>query len=258
MLPANYYAAMTAPTPPPPVGWYPDPSGAPRQRYFDGRDWTEHYAPLGRQLTGPPAPKQSSSNWKVLLAVGGVLLFLVAIGSTIGGGDDEKTSTASAPSSRSAAVPTTPAQPAAPSTPKAAPAGSAVRDGKFEFQVLDISRAKTVSDPTGNPYMTTTAQGEFIVITLSVRNSGDEPRSYFGTNQTFIDASGREYGASSQADFWMNSGTGDINPGNFIQVKVAFDVPPGTPTDGAVLELHDSMFSGGVEVHLGAPRAGGG
>src|SRR4029079_11850277 len=47
---------------------------------------------------------------------------------------------------------------AAPSTPKAAPAGSAVRDGKFEFQVLDITRAKTVSDPTGNPYLTTTAQ----------------------------------------------------------------------------------------------------
>jgi len=24
-------------------GWYPDPSGAPRQRYFDGEIWTEHY-----------------------------------------------------------------------------------------------------------------------------------------------------------------------------------------------------------------------
>ena len=132
-----------------------------------------------------------------------------------------------------------------------------MRDGKFEFQVLDIARAKTVSDPTDNPYMTTTAQGEFVVITLSVRNIGDEPRSYFGTNQKFIDATGREYGASSQADIWMNTNdTGDINPGNSIQVKVAFDVPPGTSTDGAVLELHDSMFSGGVEVQLGAPRTG--
>jgi hypothetical protein len=24
-------------------GWYPDPSGARRQRYFDGSEWTEHY-----------------------------------------------------------------------------------------------------------------------------------------------------------------------------------------------------------------------
>jgi hypothetical protein len=28
----------------PPAGWYPDPSGARRKRYFDGSDWTEHYA----------------------------------------------------------------------------------------------------------------------------------------------------------------------------------------------------------------------
>lgn len=29
----------------PPAGWYPDPSGAPRQRYFDGYDWTQHFHP---------------------------------------------------------------------------------------------------------------------------------------------------------------------------------------------------------------------
>lgn len=29
-----------------PASWYPDPSGAPGQRYFDGEKWTEHYAGL--------------------------------------------------------------------------------------------------------------------------------------------------------------------------------------------------------------------
>ena len=47
---------------------------------------------------------------------------------------------------------------------------------------------------------------------------------------------------------WANKGTGDINPGNSIQVQVAFDVPPGTQP--AELELHDSMFSGGVKLRL--------
>jgi hypothetical protein len=47
---------------------------------------------------------------------------------------------------------------------------------------------------------------------------------------------------------WMNSGTGDINPGNSIQVQAAFDVPPGTQP--AELEVHDSMFSGGAKVGL--------
>ncbi|MGZ4584249.1 MAG: DUF2510 domain-containing protein, partial [Mycobacterium sp.] len=32
-------------------GWYPDPSGAPTHRYFDGQQWT-HYAP-------PPPPPPS-------------------------------------------------------------------------------------------------------------------------------------------------------------------------------------------------------
>lgn len=41
---------MTAlPPPTPPAGWYPDPSGAPGQRYFDGQQWTHHV---------PPAPPQ--------------------------------------------------------------------------------------------------------------------------------------------------------------------------------------------------------
>jgi Protein of unknown function (DUF2510) len=30
----------------PPPGWYPDPSGAPQQRYFDGHARAEHYAPV--------------------------------------------------------------------------------------------------------------------------------------------------------------------------------------------------------------------
>jgi hypothetical protein len=60
----------------------------------------------------------------------------------------------------------------APATPTAAPAGSAVRDGKFEFQVLNNFSAKTVSDPTGNPYMTATAQRIFLVIVVKVTNVG--------------------------------------------------------------------------------------
>jgi hypothetical protein len=42
---------MTQPSPAP--GWYPDPSGAPVQRYFDGQQWTDNVAPLAvRQPAG--------------------------------------------------------------------------------------------------------------------------------------------------------------------------------------------------------------
>lgn len=95
------------------------------------------------------------------------------------------------------------------------------------------------------------AQGEFIIVTLSVQNIGDVPQSYFGDNQKLIDTAGRQYGADSEASLWMNDEgaiMSDINPGNSIQVRAAFDVPPGTVP--AELELHDSMFSGGVSVRL--------
>ncbi|MGV8882516.1 MAG: DUF2510 domain-containing protein [Rhodoglobus sp.] len=34
-----------------PAGWYPDPAGTPRQRWWDGNAWTEHYneAPVATQ-----------------------------------------------------------------------------------------------------------------------------------------------------------------------------------------------------------------
>jgi hypothetical protein len=46
----------TAMTSLPPAGWYPNPSGAPGQRYFDGRDWTAHHRP-GQPISMPLPPQ---------------------------------------------------------------------------------------------------------------------------------------------------------------------------------------------------------
>ena len=43
---------MTTPPSVPP-GWYPDPSGQPGQRYYDGKQWTKHFQPTA------PAPPMS-------------------------------------------------------------------------------------------------------------------------------------------------------------------------------------------------------
>ena len=52
-------------------------------------------------------------------------------------------------------------------------------------------------------------------------------------------------GANGQGSTWLN----DINPGNTVRGRIAFDMPTG---DKAVqIELHDSMFSNGVIVKLG-------
>lgn len=220
---------MTTPAPATPAGFYPDPSGGPGQSYWDGKQWA-----------GRPPKKSHKLRNGLLIGVGVFVAFVIVVSLT---GTDDRGSTNSPTNSAGSAPANSPSD--------IAPAGSAVRDGKFEFQVTTVANAKTVSDPTNNPYMTANAQGEFIVVTMRVKNIGDKPQSYFGDNQKMIDAQGREYGASSEAGMYMNTGVavmGEINPGNSIAVKVAFDVPPGTAP--AAMQLHDSMFSSGVKVAL--------
>ncbi|TKJ20219.1 phospholipid scramblase-related protein [Blastococcus sp. CCUG 61487] len=42
--------------PPPPPGWYPDPSGTPGTRWWDGQGWTEHVQQAAPPAPPPPAP----------------------------------------------------------------------------------------------------------------------------------------------------------------------------------------------------------
>lgn len=47
-------------------GWYPDPSGTPGQRYFDGARWTPQYAPpsivINNSVNTPPAVVAGGAN----------------------------------------------------------------------------------------------------------------------------------------------------------------------------------------------------
>jgi hypothetical protein len=155
------------PKPPPQPGWYPDPGGQ-GQRYWDGRTWTHFES---------HEPQHHRPKWLVPVLI--VAAVLAIIFSSIGGNDTEGDS-ASTSATTSTSVRATPAdEPTLRPTPIVAPPGSAVRDGKFEFQVLAVTSANTV----GDGYLTATAQGVFVIFTLSVRNIGDEPRSYYGQNQ---------------------------------------------------------------------------
>lgn len=53
---------MSTPTNPQvPAGWYPDPAGSARSRWWDGTQWTDHfsepYSPAGQSLTAPEGTK---------------------------------------------------------------------------------------------------------------------------------------------------------------------------------------------------------
>jgi Domain of unknown function (DUF4352) len=118
-----------------------------------------------------------------------------------------------------------------------------VRAGKFLVVVKDVSAA-------GNWYGGPQPRGQWIVATMTVRNTGNEPESFIAGNQKLIDSVGREYAADSvaAASMYEDSTAVDIDPGVTIDVRVPFDVPPGMLPGG--VELHDSSLSGAATVKL--------
>ena len=250
-----------------PAGWYPQSDG--RQRYWDGQQWTEQFAPgqAGHPVPAMPAPKRAWYAKKRVIMPGALLALFVLMGALGGGGDEAKDVTAvsaetSAPAAPAAAAPTHAAKaaakpiskPTAKPTSKPAPVkpappkiGATVRDGKFAFTVRSVKCG--IATVGTNPYLQEKAQGQFCAVALTVANIGDEPQSMFADNQYAFDDKARKYSANSMASMADESSQvlwEEINPGNSVKGTVYFDMPKGAKL--AKLELHDSMFSGGVTV----------
>ncbi|MEV1147347.1 DUF4352 domain-containing protein [Micromonospora sp. NPDC049799] len=132
---------------------------------------------------------------------------------------------------------------------KTAKIGQAVRDGKFEFTVKSnkCGVAKVGTDLLGEK-----AQGQFCLVTLNVKNIGKEAQLLDGSSQKAYAADGTEYSSDTGAAIYANKNAetflNEINPGNQVTGVVVFDIPKNVKL--AKLELHDSMFSGGVTVAL--------
>ncbi|MEU1245502.1 DUF4352 domain-containing protein [Micromonospora arida] len=132
---------------------------------------------------------------------------------------------------------------------KTAKIGQPARDGKFEFTVKSskCGVAKIGSDMLGQK-----AQGQFCLVTVNVKNIGKEAQMFDGSSQKAYAADGTEYSADTGAAIYANKNAetflNDINPGNQVNGVVVFDIPKNVKI--TKLELHDSMFSGGVDVAL--------
>jgi hypothetical protein len=200
------------------AGWYPDPSGAARQRYWDGQRWTGH-APQPQSLS-------RTALWIALTIIAVVAVFFAGCSALVAAGSQShKTS-----GSGSHGGPT-----AAPGTP--------VVDGDFEFVVSDVS---TPANWRGDPK----PRGQWIIATVTVRNTDDDRQSFMPNNQKLIDSAGRVYMGDATAAVRMNNDSMviDMKPGFKITMKVPFDVPTGTLP--AAIELHDSVFTDGARVQL--------
>lgn len=121
--------------------------------------------------------------------------------------------------------------------------GTQVVDGDFEFVVSDVS---TPANWRGDPR----PRGQWVIATVTVRNTNDGPQPFMPNNQKLIDSAGRIYRGDATAAVSMNSDSMviDVKPGFKITIKVPFDVPAGTLP--AAIELHASAFTDGTRVQL--------
>ena len=198
----------------------------------------------------PPAPKKRSYGLIITLTIVGSMIGLCALcgigvviigkdadtATTNSGGDSEgeNASGNTATSSENAA--------------KTAGLNTTVRDGKFEFVVSKVECGKS---QVGGQVLNKKAQGQYCFVTLSVKNVGSKPQTFFVDNQKAFSGS-KEYSPDSAATMyasgdqstWIN----EINPGNKISGPLVYDVPAGTKL--TKVELHDSMFSSGVSVTI--------
>ena len=188
--------------------------------------------------------KEKSGNWfkrhKILTVI---LAFIViaVIASAAGGGSSKNTSTTNKGSA---------SQKTATSTP-AVKIGQEADDGNFAFTVTSIKCGEpNVTDSSG--YLTKTAQGQYCLLNLSVKNIGNKAQTLDSMSQYLYNSSNQKYSSDNEATIYENPTNGtflnSVNPGNVVNGIVVFDVPKGaTPVTA---ELHDSSLSGGVKVNL--------
>ena len=124
-----------------------------------------------------------------------------------------------------------------------------VLDGRFEFVVASMSCGHA---SVSRAFLSRSAQGQFCLVVLSVRNIGTKAQTFADAFQKASGPSGDVYGADTAAGLLANVDGANvwtqINPGNRVSGTIVFDIPAGASI--TTVELHDSAFSHGVTVQV--------
>jgi hypothetical protein len=238
------------------AGWYRDSDGSGELRYWNGEAWADEHPPAEE----PPRPKKSGQEWAVLIGLGTAIIVLIggivaAVILAMKMGLGEPTVTAQTTSAHASvpletALETTAIEPTAlqdtgPKEPEAA-VGEEVHDGDFSFVVTGVDRLDAVTHPE-HPEIEKTAQGEFVIVRMTVTNVGADPQKFFVSFDTLSDGTS-VFKSDDEAWLYLGNSVNDVNPGDTLDTAVVFDVPKDTEVSS--IELHDGPSSKGVTVGL--------
>lgn len=180
------------------AGWFPAPDRPGQQRYWDGGQWTDHYAPQAPQAPqGAHAlqqqPKKGGAMKVLIPLVACLALALIAVVAVVAlsGGDDEET-TSEGPSA-------TEAGDAAPAEGDEEPAA----EGEDTYEVGETATTgdlevtvDTVEDPwePTNEFDTPAEGQRYVGVELTIVNTGDETTTFstFGSVEV-VDSEGQAW-----------------------------------------------------------------
>jgi hypothetical protein len=208
-------------------------------------------APLGPPPSGEPPARDDRRQLMIWFgaacaALLAVLVLVVIYGVFINKPETTGVSAAPTSTSKSSSATTSSKSTETPTeSPTSIPSAGAVTDGNFSFEVTGVETAPSVK--YGAAPVEKTAQGEFLIVHMTVTNTGAMSATFLGTLQK-LKAGGATYSIDDEATFYLDGGVADTNPGDTKDVAIAFDVPPGTTPDS--IELHGDPISSGVEVPL--------
>ncbi|MFK4759548.1 DUF4352 domain-containing protein [Microbacterium sp. ZW T5_45] len=193
-------------------------------------------------LTRKGQPKTTSIAGLILSVLAMILAPIIAIAILAGSASsseptngDESDAPAAVEEQPSAESPgDAPEEPAAeepapeePASGSATPLGTAADVDGMSITVTGVETgiANVGSDTFGEA-----AQGQFVLVHVSVSNTGMKPDSFNSLAVTVFDDQGREFSASSSAALYLDDGSvffEDVNPGNTLNGTIVFDLPAG-------------------------------
>jgi hypothetical protein len=187
-------------------------------------------------LQAPPPPKRKKK-WPWI--VGGILLVMIlgciGISTAIFGAGAAVVSTLDDNANGKNAV--------------AGEMNKAIADESLEFTVTKLDCGKA---SVGKSVLAVQAQGEFCVVSVTVKNVGTEAAFFDGSSQKAYDAKGTQFSNDVTAEASIDGGAGtfleQINPGNKVNGQLVYDVPKGTEL--TEIELHGGLLSAGVKIPL--------
>ncbi|WP_084500324.1 DUF4352 domain-containing protein [Brevibacterium album] len=249
---------MSLPHTPQPPHSQPHPQGPADPQW--AQQWAQQPAQQWAPQPGPPAPapqrgrprKPLLKRWWFWVLV---VLAVIVIGAALGGGDDSAEdaggSSAEAGAAESGAEESGAEEGGAAEEEPAAEygLGDTVVSGDWEVTVKAVEEGVA---EVGNEYLGATAQGQFVVVDLAVKNAGSSPEYFFENNITLSDESGNSYNSDSEAGIYADEDAlflEEINPGNTAEGVLVFDVP--TEVSPSHLEFQGGIFSEAASVSLG-------